>query len=110
MGHLQQYFDRQVTFEVIEQEIKKFKIPVCARIEWDIDGDGVADGAHFVVIHGCERRDGVPYLWVKDPDAGGFLDEQMRTPIETNSIDIPFEDFRTRYRLFGRWTQTYLVK
>ena len=108
IGRLQQFFDGQVTFDVIEREITKFNRPVCARIVWD--GDGLANGAHFVVIHGCERRAGVPYVWVKDPDSGAPLATRVTKPSEANSADMPFSLFARQYKSKGTWRQTYLVE
>ena len=82
------------------------KRPVCVRIVWDVDGDGFGDGAHFVVIHGYDERNGIRYVEVKDPLAG-----QISTPAPVaNSEEVEFEEFRTRYHLTGTWLQTYLVK
>jgi len=100
---LREYLPAQVPFDAIQQEIDA-NHPVCARVVWDADRDGVGESAHFVVIHGYEMRDTEPYLHVKDP-LNGISPNSMAT-----SHTVHFDDFRFRYLLMGTWLQTYLVK
>jgi len=109
LGKLRQFFDGQVTFEVIKQQIDHFNRPVCARIEWDVDQDGRVDDAHFIVIVGCLEHGptGVPWVFIKDPDGGPA---GLAGPVESNLHDMAFEEFQRQYRLIGSWQQTYLVR
>ena len=100
-----QFVDGQIPFDALQAEIDVANRPVCARIVWDVNGDGIEDGAHFVVIHGIELRSGIPYVSVLDPD-GGNLGQADRL---ATSHDMPFEMFRSQYRLYGAWHQTYRV-
>lgn len=108
-GKLQQFLNSQILFADLQREIDVFNQPVCARIVWDDDGDGFGDDAHFVVIVGCQNPGptGVPWVSVKDPDGGaaGIAGDR-----ESDVYEMPFEEFRSRYRLVGTWLQTYLVK
>jgi hypothetical protein len=103
------FVDNQVTFDVIQDQIDVRNRPVCARIEWDLDGDGSPDGAHFVVIVGCRKRGpkGVPLVSVMDPDGG---DAGFAGPVDSDVHEMPLKEFQRRYRMMGTWRQTYLVK
>lgn len=96
-----EFVDGQITFEALQSEIDGANRAVCARVVWDLNG--AKDGAHFVVINGCTLRSGVPHVSVLDPD-GGDLGE---ADVMSTSHEMPFEMFRTKYRLYGVWHQTY---
>jgi len=107
-GQLLLFLDAQTTFETIEKQINRNK-PVCARIVWDVNDDGIEDGAHFVVIAGCENPGptGVPWITVKDPDGG---QAGYGGSLESDVYEMTFADFRSHYRLAGTWYQTYLTR
>ena len=104
---LAQVREGTVSFEVIQNEIGQGR-PLCARIAWDADRDLIEDRGHFVVISGCPLRNNVPCLTVLDPDSG--RDSGLNQPAEAVSTEVPFEEFKTRYKSTGIWTHTYLLK
>jgi len=96
-----------VNFDVVKLQIELNR-PVCARIMWDPDGDDrEEDGAHFVVIDGYDEA--TQYLSVRDPDCGETQSSTHR-PAQSDSRELPFEEFKNAYRLTGVWVATFLVK
>ena len=108
-GKLKDFLLGQISFRDIKKQIDVFKQPVCARIGWDTDADGFATIFHFVVIVGYQDPGptGVPWVSVMDPDVGA---PGLAGRRESTVNDMAFEEFRSRYRLFGTWLQTYVVK
>jgi hypothetical protein len=103
-GRVGYFHPGRAAFETIQLAIDEFQRPLCARIVWDPDGDGIGFNAHFVVIHGYEMRD-VPYVWVQDPFAGFFAS----SPPLASSKDWPLEEFANRYKGAGVWKETYII-
>jgi len=81
--------NRALEFAEIRDQLAQ-GFPVCVRIEWP---DG---GGHFVVIDGADTVGGVQAVHIQDP--------------LHDATTISYRDFLTRYRLVGRWTDTYLVQ
>lgn len=108
-GKLQDFLDGQISFSDLQRQIDVFKQPVCARIGWDTDGDGYATIFHFVVIVGYQNPGptGVPWVSVMDPDVGIPNSAGI---MESTVNEMTFDEFRGRYRTYGTWLQTYLVK
>lgn len=104
-----QLLNMRLRFDDIREEVEKHNRPICARIAWDPDGDGVSFTAHFVLIVGCEFRAGVPHVLVKDPLVGTPPARGMGAATAAKSVAVPYDDFCIAYELAGVWTHTYRI-
>jgi hypothetical protein len=109
--HLFKRLDTQVTARFIKREIDEMERPLCARIVWDPDGDGIANGAHFVMIIGYEPRatPDNPWLVVLDPNEGPPLAQRMQKPTSVAPLKLQLSEFASRYKLTGIWKNTYVL-
>jgi hypothetical protein len=108
VGKLKNFLRGQISFVDIQRQIDVYQQPVCARIGWDTDRNGIATTFHFVVIVGWEvSTAGEEIVKVMDPDVG------IASPAGVTASDVhdvPLELFKSHYRTYGIWMRTYTVK
>ena len=90
VGHLDRWAAGPVTFAEIVQSIDA-RDPLCVRIAW------VQGGAHFVALYGYGEGTGAG-----DPTVVSVSDPRY------GNSDVPYSEFRDRYRETGEWTHAYL--
>lgn len=92
VGHLDRWNAAASSFQAVATEVDRGN-PLCARVAWD------QGGAHFVAVSGysgggVRRATGV--VSVADPWYG--------------NSDVPYSEFRERYRGSGAWTHSYICQ